>query len=340
MREPILIWGAGAIGGTVGAYLQRAGNPVLFVDNVAEHIEAINRSGLHVSGPIDDFKVPASAATVEDLTGQFGTIFLCVKAHHTQTACDQIAPHLHNDGCVVSLQNGLNERVISKTLGLERTIGAFVNFGADYIGPGEIHFGGRGAVVVGELDGEISPRIEHLHHLLLKFDQQAVLTSNILGFLWGKMSYGALLYVTALTNEPIADVLASHHYRQLLTDLACEVLFVATSLEITPEQFDGYDPTAFLNNDPAMAVRSFEDMVAHNRRSSKTHSGIWRDLAVRKRRTEVDAQLGPVIEIGEEQGIATPITKRLIELIHDIESGNRPLDWKNLDELENTRAKK
>ena len=49
-------------------------------------------------------------------------------------------------------------------------------------------------------------------------------------------------------------------------------------------------------------------MVAHNRRSAKTHSGIWRDLAIRKRKTEVDAQLGPVVEIGARHGIATPIT--------------------------------
>src|SRR3546814_14238025 len=79
-------------------------------------------------------------------------------------------------------------------------------------------------------------------------------------------------------------------------------------------------------------------MVAHNRRSAKTHSGIWRDLAVRKRPTEVDAQLGPVVEIGAAPGVATPITARLIELIHDLESGRRDLSLALLAKLEPART--
>jgi 2-dehydropantoate 2-reductase len=73
--------------------------------------------------------------------------------------------------------------------------------------------------------------------------------------------------------------------------------------------------------------------VAHNRRSIKTHSGIWRDLAVRKRRTEVDAQLGIVVRLGSEAGVATPITARLVELIHDIENGMRAQSLDALSEL-------
>jgi 2-dehydropantoate 2-reductase len=74
-------------------------------------------------------------------------------------------------------------------------------------------------------------------------------------------------------------------------------------------------------------------MVAFNRRSAKTHSGIWRDLAVRKRRTEVDAQLGSVVEIGHRHGIPTPLTAAIVTMIHEIEQGVRPLQTANLDEL-------
>jgi len=333
MNEPIVIWGAGAIGGTVGAYFQRAGVPVVFVDNVPEHVDAINSNGLSITGPIEEFNVKAPAFLPQDLPGSHKTIFLCVKALHTEIACSQIGAKLGDDGCVVSLQNGLNERVIAEAFGAERTVGAFINFGADYHGPGEVHFGGYGAVVIGELNGVITPRVEELHQQLLNFEKKAILTPNIMGFLWGKMSYGALLYATALTNDAIADVLASTRYHPCLTALAQEVLSVATAEIVTPEKFDGYDPTAFLGTDSESINQSFEDMVVHNRKSTKTHSGIWRDLAVRKRLTEVDAQLGPVVEIGAEHAIATPITKRLIELIHDIEQGVRPLAWETLDEL-------
>ncbi len=333
MNNALVIWGTGAIGGTIGAYLQRAGLAVVFVDNVSEHVDAINRDGLRITGPIEEFTVQATAYLPQDLPGRYNTIFLCVKALHTEYACEQMGASLADDGCVVSLQNGLNERVIAEAFGAHRTVGAFINFGADYHGPGEIHYGGHGAVVIGEINGEMTPRVETLHRLLLNFEEKAVLTPNILGYLWGKMSYGALLYATALTNESIVDVLASTRHRPCLSALAQEVLRVATAEKIIPEKFDGYDPAAFLGTDTAQMQQTFEDMVVHNRKSTKTHSGIWRDLAVRKRLTEVDAQLGPVVEIGEEHGLATPITKRLIELIHDIEQDRRPLSWQTLDEL-------
>ena len=74
-------------------------------------------------------------------------------------------------------------------------------------------------------------------------------------------------------------------------------------------------------------------MMVFNRRSAKTHSGIWRDLAVRKRRTEVDVLLDPVVTDGAQMGISTPITARLIELIHDIENGKRSQGLETLDIL-------
>src|SRR4029079_10892918 len=72
------------------------------------------------------------------------------------------------------------------------------------------------------------------------------------------------------------------------------------------------------------AERSLDALVAHNRRSAKTHSGIWRDLAVRKRPTEVDAQLGIIVSLGAEAGVPAPLTARLVALIHEIERGQRP----------------
>lgn len=341
MREtpPILIWGAGAIGGTVGAALLRAEVDVLFVDQVAEHVAAINDRGLRITGPIDEYTVPARAVTPDAVTGEFDRIFLCVKAHHTEAAIAAVAPHLARCGYVASLQNGLNERVIAAKVDKARTIGCFVNFGADYLEPGVILYGGRGAVVAGELDGQRTPRIEQLHSLLRRFEPQAVLTDNIWGYLWGKLIYGALLFATAVTPDSIADVLAAPRYRPVLTRLGLEVGAVAAAAGIRPEAFDGFDPTAFRPGAPAEATtKSFDDMVAHNRKSAKSHSGIWRDLAVRRRPTEVDAQLGPIVEIGAQHGVPTPITARLIALVHDIEAGRREMALALLDELETVSA--
>ena len=334
MSAPILVWGAGAIGGTLAVAFARAGEEVVLVDQAEDHVAAIRAGGLRIAGPIFEDTRPFAAFTPGELEGRFARVFLSVKAHHTQAEVRALAPHLVEDGFVVSAQNGLNERVIAEVVGAARTVGCFVNFGADYLEPGLVHYSGRGAVVIGELDGAGTERVAALHALLRRFEPNAVLTDNIWGYLWGKLIYGGLLFATAVSEDSIADVLDDGAYRPVLTGLGREVAAVATAANIRLEGFDGFDPGAFVPEAPAERTeKSFADMVAHNRRSLKTHSGIWRDLAIRKRPTEVDAQLGPIAETGREVGVATPITTRLIDVIHDIEAGRRPIARANLAAL-------
>ena len=329
-----LVWGAGAIGGTMGAWLARAGHDVTLVDTVDEHVAAINRDGLRITGPIAEFTQRMPAFTPATVRGEWDTIMLATKAHHTEAATRALLPYLSAQGCVISAQNGLNEIMIAAIVGAERTVGAFVNFGADYLEPGVILHGSRAAVVVGEVDGRITPRVNAIRDAWRDFDDRAIVTPNIWGYLWGKEAYGAMLFATALTNESIADALAMPAYRHVYIALAREILAVAKARGISPETFDGFDPSAYLPDaPPGAAERSLDDLVAHNRRSAKTHSGIWRDLAVRKRRTEVDAQLGIVIALGTEAGVATPLTTRLVDLIHEIENGARPQSLHALDAL-------
>lgn len=189
MAEPLLIWGAGAIGGTLGAYLARAGHEVLLVDQVAEHVAACSR-GLAIEGPVGAFVQPVPAVTPAEVEGRFSRIVLAVKAHHTEGAMDALAPHLSDDGFVLSAQNGLNELAIAARVGPERTMGCFVNFGADWLGPGRILYGNRSAVVVGEIDGTIRERTRTMHALLQDFEPDAVLTDNVWGYLWGSSPTG------------------------------------------------------------------------------------------------------------------------------------------------------
>lgn len=198
---------------------------------------------------------------------------LCVKAQHTYAAAQALSRHLAPDGYVVSVQNGLNEKIFVKIAGPERTVGAFVNFGADYIKPGVVQYGGRGAVVVEEIDGSISVRAKQLHKLFSEFDSDAVLTDNIWGYLWSKLAYGALLFATALTNESIADCLALAQYRRLFISLATEVLTVADAVGVCLESFGGFESSAFVpESSTAQAAHSLDRIVVHNRRSEKSHS--------------------------------------------------------------------
>lgn len=336
-RGPILIWGAGAIGGTMGAHLVRARHAVVFVDVVAEHVAAIAdpARGLAIEGPVAQLRVVAPACTPGAVQGVFRRIFLCVKTHDTQAACRQLLPHLAPDGYVLSLQNGLCERVIADVCGPERTLGAFVNFGADWLEPGRILYGNRGAVVVGELDGATTPRLAALHGLLREtFEPDAVLTPNIWGYLWGKLAYSSLLYAQGLAEKGIADTLARPELLPLIRALCGEVIDVARAEGVTPLGFNGFDPAAFgATGNQAAARASMIAMEAFNRPNAKTHSGIWRDLWVRHRPTPADAQIGAVPPIGRARGLACPTLERLIAMIHECERGERAMSDDNLLEL-------
>ncbi len=334
MPSRILIWGAGAIGGSVGAWLKRAGHDISFVDVVPEHVAAIRVDGLRITGPVEAFTLAVPAFLPEEVSGTWQYIFLAVKAQHTEGATRALTPHLAQDGYVLSLQNGLNELIIQRIVGRDRTIGAFINFGADWMAPGEIMFGNRGAVVLGELDGAMTPRLEALHALMRDFEPDAITTPSIWSYLWGKLGYGAMLFAQALGQKGIADCLARPELLPLWRRLGEEAIVVALAEGVEPRGFNGYDVEAFKPGaGEAAAKQSVAAMVAFNSTSAKTHSGVWRDLAIRKRRTEVDVQIAPIAEIGARHGIDCRATRKLVEMIHEVEAGRRAMTDDNLLEL-------
>jgi 2-dehydropantoate 2-reductase len=336
MTNDILIWGAGAIGGTVGAWLKKAGYDVTFVDIDRAHVERIKNAatGLHISGPVGDFSIVAAAFTPDELKGKWQRIFLAVKAHHTQQAAQQLAPFLADEGYVLSLQNGLCEATIAQEVGSQRTLGAFINFYADWIGPGEISYSNRGAAVIGELDGSMTPRLATLQQDLTHFEPDVIQSPDLSSWLWGKLAYASLLFAQAVGEKGIADCLAREDIRPVLIRLASEIVQVADGCDIPLHGFNGFDPAAFRSNASAQAVRqTFDQMISFNRGNLKTHSGIWRDLAVRKRSTEVEGQLGVVARLASTKQIACPTVNALIRMIHQIEDGTRNLSDNNLNEL-------
>ena len=334
MAEPILIWGAGAIGGILGAYWARAGVPVLMVDIVPDHVTACATTGLTIEGPVETFTQVVPCVTPDQLSGTYSRIVLAVKAQASEAALAQLKPHLAADGYVLSAQNGLNEHVIARHVGPERTMGAFVNYGADWVGAGRILFGNRGAVVVGEIDNSLRPRTQEIFRLLQIFEPEAVLTQDIWAYLWGKLGYGAMLFATALTPDSMTANFADPARGPALMGLAREVMQTALAEGVDPKPFNGFDPAAFMPDagDKA-ALQSLADLAEFNSKTAKTHTGIYRDLAVRKRKTEVDPQVGAVVDIAARHGIDTPLLRRLVELIHDIEEGRREMSQDTFHEL-------
>ncbi len=306
----LTIVGAGAIGGTIGAHMIRAGHDVLLCDADPDHVAAIRAHGLRIEGPVEQFTVPARAVTPDELPDRIEHAAIAVKQHHTASAAAALQGRIAEGGDVVSFQNGLTTDRIAAAVGADKVLTSFVNFGADVLAPGVVLQGNVATFRVGEpYRREITDRVRALADAL----PYAEPTDNIMGFLWGKEAYGAMLWAGAVSDLSIADSLADPRFRPLMLAIAREVLDQAP---VTPEAFDGFDP--------ADLEGSLDRLVTFNRNSAKSHSGIYRDLMVRRRPTEVDGLL---------DDLGGPLTTYVGRLVQAIERGERTCEVANLELL-------
>jgi len=339
----ITIVGAGAIGGATGAYLTQSGFDVTLVDNVKEHVDAMNANGLLVTGCRGDHRFKVKAVTPDGLTGQLEMVILAVKGMHTKTALRPVAPLLGDDSFVVSMQNGLAEEEIAEVIGQPRTVGCFIQFGSDYLAPGHIQLAYDFPIRVGEIDGKITERIHVVRDVLNHF-MPAFITTNIWGYLWAKMCLGSLYFAGALTAENSANLLTDHELRPLFAAVIRETCSVARALGVEVESFRDFDPNLFMAPDdmgPAFAQWDPKPRPVGmpEPKPLKVHTGIQRDIIVRKRRTEVDKQPGVTVQKGRVAGVPTPLNARIVEMIHEVEDGKRPLGRENLFELKECMGK-
>jgi 2-dehydropantoate 2-reductase len=288
----------------------RAGHDILLCDADESHVAEINKNGLTIEGPVNEFVVQVPAVTPDGLPESIDHAIVAVKNHHSLAAAELLRTRLTPNGYVLSVQNGLNADALIDAVGRDRVLSSFVNFGADVMGPGRIMQGNIGTFRIGELEGgTITARVIELANALPYSEP----TDNVLGYLWGKEAYGAMLWAGAVSDLSIAETLRRPEYRALMLMVAREVLAQAP---VKVESFDGFVPDDLEG--------SLDRLVDFNLRTAKTHSGIYRDLTVRKRKTEIDEMLND---------IHGPIFEKIGELIHDIEQGKRVCEVKNLDEL-------
>jgi 2-dehydropantoate 2-reductase len=305
-----LVLGCGAIGGTVAAGLVRDGHDVLICDADPAVVAAINADGLRVEGPVEQFTARPAAIGPGELPDRIDfPVLVACKQHHTAAVAALLAGRLAGEGFVAALQNGLPSPALAAAAGPGRVVQACVNFGADVIAPGVVLRGNRGTFKLGELDGTPSARIDALAADIA--DAEA--TTQVMGFVWGKEAYGATLFATAVSDLAIHQVFDDPAYHPLLLAVAREVLGQAP---VRPLPLDGFDPDDL----PGSLAR----LADFNRRSAKSHSGIYRDLMIRRRKTETEAILGPL------QGF---LIRRTAELIAAIEAGTRTCCRENLDLL-------
>src|SRR5699024_3075971 len=148
-----------------------------------------------------------------------------------------------------------------------------------------------------------SPRVAKLARDLEHWGTPIV-SANVSGFLWSKLAFGAMLTATSLIDDDMAEVVDAN--RATMLGLAREVFAVSDDLGIQLEGFDAFRPDDYRIGSPDDVTEAAFDALCHwLAGQTKTRSGIWRDINVRRRPTEVPSQYEPVIATAAQRRIHT-----------------------------------
>ena len=327
----MIVIGTGPIGGIIGGRLARAGHDVTFVDVDKEHVEAIRANGLQVDVPDGPFNVKINIVFPQEIHGKFDIGFIAVRSNYTPDALATALPVLNDDGLLVSMQNGINPPLLQEKVGAERTVGIAIRMGCRRVAPGHVQTATRGHLYIGHLHGRTTPQLNRLHELLNAVIDTEI-SDNILGVLWSKLTYTCLGFFGSVAAVALATSCAADSDRQLLADFFAEVVAVGTATGARFIRLAEYNPPDL---HPSIPIGKRLAVINEMAKSWKVddRKGPLRQIQ-KGIRTEVDFTLGYVVREGEKQNIETPLCRKLLTIIHELEAGTRQLDMKNYAELQ------
>lgn len=288
----IVVMGAGAVGGYMGARLAQAGHRVTFVAR-GPHLEALRSRGLTLSSTLGDARLPTVAAVGDPAeAGRADLVLFTVKAQDSQDAARRLAPVVGEGTRVLTLQNGVEGvSLLERSFGRERTWGGVAYIEAVVSAPGVItHKSPFARVVFGPL-ADRDDRAEEALAAFLEAGIDATLEPAPLQAVWRKwILICAFSGLTALTRMPIGSVLGHPDTRELLRRAMAEVAALADASGVGL---------------PDGVVDATMGTVSNTFQPSMT-SSLAQDLAAGKP-LELEALNGAASRLGRELGVATPV---------------------------------
>jgi len=330
---PIVLMGAGAVGGYVGGMLSAAGEDIVLIDAWPAHIEAIRANGLKLDTPEGMIEARPRAlhiCDVHQLVGQpVRLAFLCVKLYDTNWAATLLGDVVGNVP-IVTMQNALVEEDVARIVGRSRTMGAIAGtLDVALVAPGQVRRARRRGAkkpvfTIGELNGEDTRRLGAIADLLAKVDTAAT-TSQLQDERWAKLVANTMTTgLSAVSGRTFLDVYQRGDTRRLAIKLAVEALAVGHRLGFQPTQVFGVPPErwhAANAGRPDALVETMGAMAAQT--SSMVEGGISGTLQdlIKRRRTEVDYFNGYVAERGRACGVPAPTHAAVADMIRRMEAG-------------------
>ena len=317
------IYGAGSLGTVLGAYMTKGGVAVDLVNRNRAHVEAMKKSGAKVTGTVD-FSVPVTAILPEEMEGPYDVIFLMTKQLHNREVVSFLEPHLAKDGVIVTLQNGIPEHSVAEVVGVSRTIGCVVEWGAALRSPGvsELTSDPDGLFFhMGGMEGVPKEKLNLVKGLLETMCPVEV-EDNLIGARWSKLLINATYSgLGTVVGGTFGDVSGKPIPRKIAVRCMKECIDVGHAAGATFAPVQGKDITKLFYYKGAVK-RKFSELLVPI--AMKKHVGIipsmLQDIRAGKP-CEIDAINGVVCEFGKKCGVATPINDRIVGIVKKEEAG-------------------
>lgn len=301
----IAVMGAGSMGSAFGGRLAEAGNEVWLIDVWQEHVERINGDGLRIVGVGGERVISSVKATLDpSQVGPVDLILVFVKSTETRTATQSALPLVGEQTLFLTLQNGLGNRdLIAEIVGEERVLAGVTFDGAALLGPGHVRHTSSKATFVGEIDGEITPRVERLAATFREAGFDMRVTDNLLGEIWGKLLVNAIgNATTAITGYTIGELTKYSCSQEWVRLVGEEAAAVAKALGIRLPYGDVMEKMRKNCADAGPARSSMQQDI---------EKGRW---------TEIDFINGAVVREGAKVGLPTPYNQALTLLVKMVEA--------------------
>ncbi|RLC74526.1 MAG: 2-dehydropantoate 2-reductase [Chloroflexi bacterium] len=340
-EQRLLLMGCGGVGGVIAGGLLQGGRDLTIVTRNEKIYRAISANGLRVTTPEGEWNAPATVYThLDEIEGPFDVVCLVMKGTDVEQAARDVESHLAPEGYAVTFQNGVVEDRVSAILGRERVVGALVGWGATMHAPGVSEMTSRGEIIVGELDGRLTPRVQRLKATLESIGPVTA-SPNIYGVLWSKLTLNCATSATgAVTGQLLGEMLRRNCGRRLALAIMSEAIDVAESLGISLEPVGGTLDVHQLYLPPERRgggwgldlVLKHAIMLAVGTKFRRLKSSMLQSIE-RGRPAEIDFLNGYVAERGQEEGVPTPVNAALTAMVREVEAGTRNISPDNLEEL-------
>lgn len=333
----VAIYGAGAMGTVLGAYITKAGYEIDLINRNIDHIKALKKSGAKIIGKVE-FIQPVIALLPDEMSKKYDIIFLMTKQKYNKEIVEGLVDYLSDRGVICTMQNGLPELSVSEVIGKDKTIGCTMSWGASFHGKAVCELTSEATrdtltFSIGKYGDNDDNLFNYIVELLNTMGNVKI-EENFIGARWAKLLINAAFSgLSVVTNATFGEIAKDKKSRLLALKAIKECIDVAKAADIKIEPLQGKDVVKLMdyNNIIKKHISLFILPIAMKKHSS-IKSSMLRDIE-RGRKTEVDAINGIVCKYGDNVNIETPINDKIVEIVQKIENKELIPEWNNIQLL-------